>query len=161
MATTLNDKLAKQGVPWSKVLGLSTDGVSAMTGQNKGLAGILKRENLHIINVHCIAHRSALCTCQAAESVPPMKDYVETLTSLFYYFKASSLRAQKLEHIQEILDSDKWRLKEVHEVRWLSFFDALQTVHRSLVPLLDYLESGEATSRSKDPKAVGLRKKVS
>ena len=131
-----------------------------MTGKGKGLAGMMMRDHPHIVNVHGIARQLALCTSQAAEAVPAMKDFVEVLTSLFYYFKASATRCQKLEEIQEILESDKLRFKEVHEVCWLSFFDALHTVYRNLKSLLTYLENAEATGRSKDPKAVGLKKTV-
>ena len=91
-----------QGVDPSNVMGLGTDGPTAMTGKGKGLTGMMMRDNPHIVNVHCIARQLALCTSQAAEAVPAMKDFVEVVTSLFDYFKASATRCQKLEEIQEI-----------------------------------------------------------
>ena len=42
------------------------------------------------------------------------------------------------------------------QVRWLSFYEALNAVNRTLDSLLTYL----STMSEKDPKAVGLRKKV-
>lgn len=45
---------------------------------------------------------------------------------------------------------------EVHEIRWLSIYEAIDTVVRTLDSLLTYT----AESESKDPKAKGLRIKV-
>ena len=91
---------------------------------------MMMKDNPHMVNVHCITHPLALCTSQAAENVSTVKDYVEVLTSLYYYFKASATSCEKLEEIQQIFESDKLRFKEVHEIRWLSFFwcpaDSLQ-----------------------------------
>ena len=52
-----------------------------MTGQGKGLTGQLKRLNPALVNVLCIAHRLAICTSQAAEDTPALKEYVDTLTA--------------------------------------------------------------------------------
>ena len=126
MAKTVKEELLKRGVNLSKIRGLGADGATAVVGQNRGLTGLLKRENPAIVNVHCIAHRIALCTSQAAEDLPQLKVYVDTLTSLFYYFQASPARCEKLKEIQTILNAEKLKFKEVHQVRWLSFFGVSQ-----------------------------------
>ena len=54
------------GIDMKSVIGLGTDGASAMTGKKNGVSAFLKKENPHCINVHCIAHRLALCSSQAA-----------------------------------------------------------------------------------------------
>ena len=71
--------------------------------------------------------------------------------------KGSSKRQSKLKEIQNILDDPCLTIKEIHSVRWLSYFTALSTVQRTLDSLLTYL--GEADG-NKHPKAAGLRKKV-
>ena len=48
-------------------MGLGTDGATVMTGQNMGVTGLLLRENPQMLNVHCLAHRVALVTSQAAQ----------------------------------------------------------------------------------------------
>ena len=49
--------------------------------------------------------------------------------------------------------------KELHSIRWLSYYSALQTVHRTIDSLLTYFT--EVTQNiSKDPKANGLKKKI-
>lgn len=57
-------------IPPSKVLGLWTDGAKVMTGTGKGLTGFMLRDNPMLLNYHCIAHRLALVTSQAANAVP-------------------------------------------------------------------------------------------
>jgi len=121
-----------------------------------GAAAVMKRANPHLINVHCVAHKLALCTSQAAENIPQLKDHQETLTQLFKYFKFSSKRADKMRKIQEILDGPVLKYKEVYSVRWLSYYEALSAVHRTLASLLTYF----AQSGDNDPKAIGLKRKI-
>ena len=140
-----------------KVMGIGTDGAKVMTGEDKGVYGRLKELNPHMLNIHCMAHRLALCTSQAANTIPAMKRYQEWLTSLFYYFRASPTRASELQHIQEVLEHPTLKYKEIHAVRWLSFYEALAAVYRTIDPLITYLHQRSA---KKDPKAKGLLKKL-
>ena len=99
----IKKELSDRGVPISKVMGLGTDGATIMTGKNSGVTGLLLRENRLLINVHCLAHRVALITSQAAQYFPVLKDFQETLTNLFQYFNISSNKVQTLEELQKIL----------------------------------------------------------
>ena len=125
-------------IPPSKVLGLGTDGAKVMTGTGKGLTGYMLRDNPMLLNYHCIAHRLALVTSQAANAVPYLVDYQNTLTGIFYFFKASANRVAKLSDIQDMLDEPNLKIKEVHEVRWLSTYIAVSTVFRTLDSLLTF-----------------------
>ncbi|MEW8547604.1 MAG: hypothetical protein AB2693_29195 [Candidatus Thiodiazotropha sp.] len=58
-----------------------------MTGTKEGLTGHFLKANLHLVNTHCAAHRLALCTEQAAKTIPEMSDYQHTLEMIFYHFK--------------------------------------------------------------------------
>ena len=158
IANAIYRELQSCGVPPEKIMGLGSDGASVMTGRGKGVTGMMLRKNPHLLNVHCIAHRLALCTSQAAESVPAMKDYQEVITSIYYYFKYSPCKQDQMANIQEILDSPQLKYKEVHSVRWLSFYGALETVYRTLDALLTYL--AQAAIAHKDAKALGLKKKI-
>ncbi len=149
-------EMSGRGIDATKIMGLGSDGASVMTGQKNGVSGRMKRENPHQVNTHCVAHRLCLCTSQAADECPQVKNYQETLTSVYYYFHGSASRGDRLEAIQNALDDPKVRFKEVHSVRWMSFYLALEAVFKSLDSLLVYL--AEATL--KDPKAMGLKKKI-
>ena len=77
---------------------------------------MLLRENPLLVNVHCIAHRLALCTSQGTKEVPALQDFQKTQTTLFYYFKKSTNRAEALSKVQETLESPTLSMKEVHSV---------------------------------------------
>ena len=62
----------------------------------------------------------------------------------------------KLEVIQKLLEEPRLRYREVHEVRWLSFYEALDAVYRTLDSLLSYL----STASGSDPAAAGIKKRV-
>ena len=146
-------ELRLRNIPMQSVLGFGSDGASVMTGLDKGVSGRLKELNPHMINIHCMAHRLALCTAQAADGIPALKRYQEFMTSLFYYFKSSADREKELHKVQALLDHPKLKYKEIHAVRWLSFYDGLETIFRTLDPLISYFTNREA---KKDPKAKGL-----
>ena len=160
LASQILQQLQYRNIETSKLMGLGTDGVSAMTGRVNGLTGQLLRVDPHIVNIHCVAHRLALCTSQAAERLPALKKYQETLTSLFYYFKGSVSRCQNLADVQSIFEEPKLKVKEIHQVCWFSFYSAstVQIVYRSMEALLSYFDSADYR---KHPEAVGLHKKLS
>ena len=96
IADEIRRQLALPGVEADKIMGLGSEGASVMTNYGKGVTGMMLRKNPHLENVHCVAHSLALCTNQAAENLPPLKEYQETITAIYYYFKYSSCKQSKL-----------------------------------------------------------------
>ena len=152
----IESQLKMRNIPIKKVMGLGTDGASTMTGKKNGLTGHFLRRNPHLVNTHCAAHRLALCSEQAAKKIPAMLEYQRTLEMIFYHFKKSPVKSDKVENIQKMLDEPKLKYREVHQIRWLSFYEAMDTVYRTLDSLLTYL--GEVSSD--DPAAAGIKKRV-
>ena len=97
-------------------MSLGSDGASVMTRNINGCAAVMRRENPHLSNVHCIAHKPALYTSQAAENNPLLKKHQQILTDLFYYFKGSAKRAAKHHVIQVLVDDPALTIKETHSV---------------------------------------------
>ena len=104
--------------------------------------------------MHVVLH--TYCTSQAGDKIPPIKPYQKVITNIYYYFKYSSCINVKMKSIMCLLDSPKLKFREVHSVRWLRFYNALDVIYRSMGPLLTYL----AEALTKNPKALGLKKKV-
>lgn len=71
------------------------------------------------------------------------------MESLFYYFKKSPQRCDKIEAVQKVLNEPTLKYREVHQVRWLSFYQALDAVYRTLDSLISYF------STATDDKAKG------
>ena len=137
----------------TKVTGFGSDGARAMTGLGEGVAGYLLRENPMIVAVHCVAHRLALCSSQAARDIPALKEFTEDISGVFYYFK-SSVRVERLAAVQELLEDPKIRVKEVHDVRWLAIYKAVEVFFKCYDSLLTFF--GEC----KDAKGQGYKTKL-
>ena len=139
--TKVKHYLATRGIPMKQIYGFGSDGASLMTGKKTGVATQVKSDNPHCVSVHCFAHRLALCTQKAAESVHYIdKIFNKTMTDLFYYFKKSSCRVAELTKLQEVLGSECVRIKEVHQIRWFAFYDALFAVYKCWKPLVRYFK---------------------
>ena len=96
--------LLKRGIDVSQVIGFGSDGAGIMTGCKTGVATRMKAESPHCIAIHCMAHRLNLASSQAAESVPYLKEYQQTLTDLFRYFHQSTARSASLQAMQKVLE---------------------------------------------------------
>ena len=51
----------------SKLASICTDGASVMTGEENGLAGVLRRDFPTILTFHCVCHQLALATVDASK----------------------------------------------------------------------------------------------
>ncbi|XP_006818117.1 zinc finger protein 862-like [Saccoglossus kowalevskii] len=143
----------ENNVSFDKMVGLGSDGASVMTGKVGGVSALLKKENPRLVNIHCIAHRLALCTAQAAVKVEYLTKYTEILTSISHYFKYSAVRTARIKEIQTVLDSPQLKYKEVFHVRWFSFYASLSAIYRTWSALVVYFEG---QNYSKDSKAKGM-----
>ncbi|XP_060568155.1 zinc finger protein 862-like [Ruditapes philippinarum] len=151
--------LDRHNVKFKNVLAVGSDGASVMTGSKNGFVALVKRKvSPYVIGVHCMAHRLALCTSQAADKVAYLKDYQKILSDIFYHFKRSALRREKVKEIQVLLEEPQLQYKELHSVRWFSMYAALEAVYRTWGSLATYFES-EMESKN-DSVAKGFFKKI-
>ncbi len=129
------------GIKAQKIVGFGSDGASIMTGKKNGVATRMQDISPHCVAVHCFAHRLNLCTEKAANNVEYIgKTFNKILTDLFYYFRKSTARILELQELQRIFDDPQVTMKEVHEIRWFSFFNALQAVYKSYKSLVAYFK---------------------
>ena len=109
-----------------------------------------------MIGIHCIAHRLALCSSQAADKVSYLKQYQQILSDIFYHCKRSALRREKIKSIHTIFDDPELQYKELHSVGWFTMYAALETVHRTWGSLATYFET--EMEHSNDSTAKGFFK---
>ena len=147
----LTECLERKGLNLSKCFGFGSDGASVMTGRRSGVATRVKERSPHCVNIHCMAHRLNLCSSQASKDVPYFKTFERTCTDLFYYFGGSKSGNRKceLEEIQKVLDDPQVKIKECHEIRWLSFCAAITAVYRTWKSLVTFFQRhSDSTSKS-------------
>lgn len=69
-------------IPLTKIFGFGSDGASVMVSRSSGDATRLKKHNSEMISIHCGAHRLALSSSQAAESIAYLKQFDNHLITL-------------------------------------------------------------------------------
>ncbi len=146
--------LASKDLDPSFLRGFGSDGANVMVGRITGVATSLRTKFPKLISIHCANHRVALAAAHAADNIPYLKKFKETLRSLFQFYQNSPVRMGGLHAIQEILNDPIIKLKEAKDVRWLSHEHAIRALIRSLPSLITSL-AREATERD-EPTAVGL-----
>ena len=85
------DELKQKNLDISKMVRISTDGASVMTGKKGGVVAMLHQHSPALVGVHCVAHRIALATPHAARDIPELNCYSRTISNVFRYFHNSVL----------------------------------------------------------------------
>lgn len=144
-------ELKTKQLPLEKLIGMATDGASVMKGERNGITAKMKRENPFLLSTHCIAHRLALASGKAADSVPYMKQYQQYVNTIYKYFHYSPKHSRVLEQMQAVLNVVEREFQQVFHTRWLSFDGAVQVILSNYDPLVSAL-IGDGQS---DPIASG------
>ncbi|XP_048763590.2 zinc finger protein 862-like [Ostrea edulis] len=152
--TVLVSMLESYGLPLDKLVGVSTDGASVMVGCKSGVVTRLREVTSGLLATHCIAHRLALGTGNAADKVRYLVKFQDVINSMYKYFAYSPKNMSRLEGIQAVLKDSKTRLQQVFHTRWLTFEGSVQAVvdnYSSLVSV--FLEDNYA-------KALAMHKPI-
>ena len=105
--------------------------------------------------MHCIAHRLALASEGAADSIVYLVKFQEIVNSLYKLFEKSPGMLNKLDAMQEVLNQkQKLKLKQIFHTRWLSFDGALKALITNYSALLSVLHA------EKSAKSAGLLKSM-
>lgn len=146
--------LEKLGIDVSKCSSLATDGPSVMTGIRGGVAALFKRHNNHLLSVHCVAHRLALASSQAAAEFPYLVKYQDILKRVHAYFEKSPTNTKKLKQIQNILDKNEIKVLKLSATRWLSLGNSVLNIQSNWSALISVF------AEDKRPVAQGLLKQM-
>ncbi|CAJ0909514.1 12640_t:CDS:2 [Entrophospora sp. SA101] len=106
-----------------KITSFASDGASVMLRVRNGVAKQLTSYCPYMVVTHCVAHHLALAS--------------ETLAKgLYSFLKNSSKRLNSLKEFQEILDNDILKIKKIFDIRWLSWYEAVRNICKSLEALI-------------------------
>lgn len=137
-----------------KFVAFGSDGAPVMIGRHNGVAALLKRVVPWLIANHCVCHRLALASAQAADEISYLKEFKAVLGQLYRFYSYSAVRTSGLKEIQDILNDPRLKLTEAKDVRWLSHEKAVSNLRRCLPSVITSLER-EASERH-DAQALGL-----
>lgn len=142
----------EMGLPWEKLVGLTTDGAPAMCGHRSGLVARM-RERMREENVtgeltayHCIIHQESLCG-----KALKMEHVMSTITRAVNFIRARGLNHRQFKAFLGELDTEYGDLPYHTEVRWLSQGKVLQRCFELREEICLFMESkGKDTTELRD-----------
>ncbi|CAG8579130.1 15652_t:CDS:1 [Funneliformis caledonium] len=142
-------------------MSFSSDEASVMLGKNNDVATKLTNKNPYLFVSHCITHRLALA-CNSAQKKMVFCKYIETLIKETYnFFSNAKKRVDTLRQFQSVLDYLILKIKNIFEIRWLSWYEAVKSICISIKPLLDtFLEIATTTSFQRQQSIFDLYSKI-
>lgn len=115
--TALNDFFNEHDIPWTKCVGLSTDGAKSMAGNKTGLQARVKAVAPQVKWTHCCIHREAL----VAKRLPDhLKKILNEVVQIINYIKTRPLQSRLFSLLCKEIGSEHEQLVIHTEVRWLS-----------------------------------------
>ena len=98
-----------------KLVNQTYDGAAVMSGEASGVQARIKAIAPMAHFIHCAAHRLNLTLRDSCMSIKPVKQFFGTLSNIQTFFSNSPKR---LEHLDDIAASDKFRLARGSATRW-------------------------------------------
>ncbi|CAC5363056.1 unnamed protein product [Mytilus coruscus] len=138
------DSLNDFNINLSNMCGIATDGAAVMVGKHSGVVTRIKETVPGILSSHCIAHRLALASGAAADSVQYLVKFQEIISSIYKYFSKSPKNMSRLDKIFDIVkksecETHATRFKQVFHTRWLSFDGSVSAICDNYSSLLSIL----------------------
>ena len=101
-----------------KIINITCDGASVMSGRIGGLGQKMKELNEDIIFVHCHAHRLSLVISDAVRDLTPCRIFFSSLTAFRSFFKHSTKRNDTLHEFAETNNLKQKSIPSLPETRW-------------------------------------------
>ena len=128
IAYAVRDQMECDGLDFSKMVCLCTDGANAMMGGKSG-AGVLIKAwcGSYLLHYHCVAHKLALSGKHAPlENAAAFLE--DTVRQILGYYKQSGERKAVLAELQDQLGVSQLKLLKLHRIRWLSLASVVDRI---------------------------------
>ncbi|MCO5569033.1 hypothetical protein L7F22_022739 [Adiantum nelumboides] len=138
----LKKVLVEIGLDVHHMVGIATDGDSSMFGCHDGLVAKLRREVLHLISTHYIAHREALAILDATKCFPCLS-YIDKIANKVYsWIHSSSLRHSGFQHLLKEMNVHVLEVLQIHDIRWLSCGKVMERLVALMPAILTFWNEG-------------------
>uniref|UniRef100_UPI00358FFEDB protein FAM200C-like n=1 Tax=Myxine glutinosa TaxID=7769 RepID=UPI00358FFEDB len=113
----MNHFMEENGIEWTKLGSLCTDGAPAMMGKRSGFVALVKDKCPDVIVTHCVLHRHALAT----KTLPKeLGDVMAIVVTAVNFIRARALNHRLFQVFCEDIGAAYTHLLYYTEVRWLS-----------------------------------------
>ena len=129
-----------------KIIGIATDREPTMAGKTDGFTGRFLRRLPQLVHFHCLPHKLVLQVEDSLKSNTSIKQNLQSLYKLSKFFHGSSKRFKLLQK-NEILrgEGPNMNLVVPLDVRWLSYFDAIERLLESFQSVYQTLKGLKAS----------------
>jgi len=149
----------------SRLIGVSSDGASVMTGRQEGaLVHMKKSLQAHFLSFHCLAHRLELAVHAAVQSSGEVQRLQLFTDALYTFYHRSYKNTYELYGVAEGIHAELMRITQVFTVRWVfSSFCGVNAFISDYASLCNHMANcaEDSTRNSKDQaKCSGFAKKL-
>ncbi|XP_065818648.1 general transcription factor II-I repeat domain-containing protein 2 [Labrus bergylta] len=138
----LSDAIKRAGLPWNRLVGITTDGAPSMTGKKNGLVALVQRkleeESVDpAVVLHCIVHQQALCSkCLKYEHV------MSVVLKCINYIRSRGLQHRQFRAFLEEIESVYSDVLYFTDVCWLSRGNVLKRFFELRAEVRRFMENG-------------------
>lgn len=101
-----------------KIVGITCDGASVMSGRVNGLVAKMRELNPSIIFTHCHAHRLNLVISDSLKSNATVRIFFSSLSAFRAFFHRSTKRTAVLDRFIKESETKQRRISSIPETRW-------------------------------------------
>ena len=139
MFMTIQKVFEVMGIDFSKLVGLCTDGDSAMMGIHTGVRGLLRKACPYLLSAHCAAHKSALVIADVEKLHPLVKEVDSVLKDTHNFFSRSPKKYQAWKRYAKSHGITACRFPMFNTTRWFSRMVCIRTMIHNLPRLILFL----------------------
>nr|XP_021321998.1 LOW QUALITY PROTEIN: general transcription factor II-I repeat domain-containing protein 2B-like [Danio rerio] len=149
----LCDTLKNAGLPWKRLVGITTDGAPSMIGRKNGLVALVKKKLQEegveeATALHCIIHQQALCS-----KCLPCDNVMSVVLKCVNLIRSRRLKHRSFRAFLEEMESEYGDVLYFTEVRWLSRGNVLKRFFELREEVKAFMEKdGKAVSELSDHK---------
>jgi hypothetical protein len=152
--------LLQHNFDFSKLICVSTDGAAVFRGAHNGVVQKFRSDTKVLFSTHCINHILALVICKAFEKDALLEYYDDLFTKIDGIFNHSSVSASELRKNQLKNNEPCVKLKKSIDVRWLSRFQAVESVFCSYISICDTIEEKLSNKKVNDKLLKVIREEM-
>ncbi|XP_038026320.2 sperm flagellar protein 2 isoform X2 [Anas platyrhynchos] len=152
----INLKLNLGNQDWSrKLVGFGSDGTDVMTGENNGVAELLREIQPCVQSVHCFAHRLKLAYKGALKNIQLYNILTNGLRNMYYFYHNSPLNKNNLKATYEAIKIRPAIPSRIGGSQWLPRLQtALQILLKGYPAIVLHLSKIEKDSRASNRQKV-------
>ena len=159
ICSVIKDLLIRCSLPLAQCRGQAYDGAANMSGIKNGVQALIKKENPHILYVHCLAHSLNLCIQHTAKGCELIRNVMDFLYEIIQLIKCSPKRLTLFNSIRAEVSlggENTPLLRSICPTRWTVRSGSIDSILKNYNNLIATLEDVQLGSDEYASKGSGL-----